>query len=91
MNRVRNFWIDSYKTNVTAFYLEMLSAFSVMIGSAILTFTVLEPRPDIFMPFYWVGIVSGFFGAYYRKSAWIMVLTVWFTTMNTIALWRLFI
>ena len=55
MNRVRDFWIDSYKTNVTAFYLEMLSAFSVMIGSAILTFTVLEPRPDIFMPFYWVG------------------------------------
>ena len=60
-------------------------------GRAILTWTLLNPRPDIFIPFYWIGSVTGFFGAYYRGSAWVMVLTAWFTTMNTIALWRLFI
>ena len=52
---------------------------------------VLDPRPDIFIPFYWIGSVTGVIGAYYRMSSWILVLTAWFTIMNTIALWRLFV
>ena len=58
LNSIKQFWIDSYKTSKTAFYFEMVSAVSVMIGSAILTYTILAPRPDIFVPFYWVGTVS---------------------------------
>ena len=85
------FWGDSYKTNVIAFWFEMISAITVMIGSFILTYTVLDPRPDIFIPFYWIGSVTGVIGAYYRMSSWILVLTAWFTIMNTIALWRLFV
>ena len=85
------FWVDSYKTNVIAFWFEMISAITVMIGSFILTYTVLDPRPDIFIPFYWIGSVTGVIGAYYRMSSWILVLTAWFTIMNTIALWRLFV
>ena len=85
------FWVDSYKTHVLAFWFEMISAISVMIGSFILTYTVLDPRPDIFIPFYWIGSVTGVMGAYYRMSSWILVLTAWFTIMNTIALWRLFV
>ena len=90
-NSIKNFWVHSYSQIVTAFYYEMLSAITVIIGSAILTYTVLAPRPDLFIPFYWVGSVTGFIGAYYRMSAWVMVLTAWFTTMNTIALRRLFL
>ena len=45
------FWVDSYKTNVIAFWFEMISAITVMIGSFILTYTVLDPSPDIFIPF----------------------------------------
>jgi len=88
---IKKFWANSFKTNPVAFYYEMVSAITVIIGSAILTYTVLAPRPDLFIPFYWIGSVTGFIGAYYRMSAWIMVLTAWFTTMNTIALWRLFL
>jgi hypothetical protein len=69
----------------------MISAVSVIIGSAILTYTVLNPRPDIFIPFYFVGSVTGLVGAYFRKSAWVMVLTAWFSIMNTIALYQLFL
>ena len=88
---IAEFFRKSYVSHPLSFNLEMVSAITVIIGSAILTWTVLEPRPDIFIPFYWIGSVTGFFGAYYRGSAWVMVLTAWFTTMNTIALWRLFI
>ena len=90
INAVKQFWIDSYKTSKIAFWFEMVSAVSVMIGSAILTYTILAPRPDIFVPFYWVGTVSGIIGAYYRMSSWTLILTAWFFVMNTIALWRLF-
>ena len=90
LKRIKQFWINSYKSDPMAFYLEMVSAVAVIIGSGILTYTVLSPRPDIFIPFYWVGSIAGFFGAYRRMSAWVMVLTSWFITMNSIALWRLF-
>ena len=88
---IRGFFKQSYDTHPTAFYLEMVSAITVIIGSGILTYTVLAPRPDIFIPFYWIGSIAGFFGAYYRSSAWVMILTAWFTTMNTIARWRMVI
>ena len=91
MNKIINFWKQSYSSHPIAFWFEMISAISVMIGSFILTYTVLEPRPDIFIPFYWIGSVTGVVGAYYRMSSWILVLTAWFTIMNTIALWRLFV
>lgn len=91
MNAVIKFWKDSYTSNPLAFWIEMISAITVIIGSAILTYTVLDPRPDIFVPFYFVGSVTGFIGAYYRQAAWVMVLTAWFSTMNIIALYQLFI
>jgi len=91
IERIKKFWIESYNTNVIAFYYEMISAITVIIGSAILTYTVLAPRPDIFIPFYWIGSITGMVGAYYRMSSWILVLTMWFTIMNTIAMWRLFL
>jgi len=91
LKKIKQFWVSSYQSNPLAFYMEMISAVFVITGSAILTYTVLEPRPDIFVPFYFVGSVTGFVGAYYRQAVWVMVLTAWFSTMNIIALWRLFV
>lgn len=78
-------------TNPTAFWIEMISAIAVMTGSFILTYTVLNPRPDIFVPFYFVGSFAGLLGAVLRKTAWVVVLTTWFTAMNIIALYQLFV
>ena len=91
MNAVIQFWRDSYTSNPTAFWIEMFSAICVMTGSAILTYTVLAPRPDIFVPFYFLGSVTSLVAAVMRKAAWIAVLTTWFSTMNIIALYQLFI
>ncbi len=89
--QTKDFWIESYKSNKRAFYLEMVSAICVIIGGGLLTWTVLEPLPKLFIPFYWIGSVTGIIGAYYRKSSWIMVLMLTFTIMHTIGLWRLFL
>ena len=91
MKKIIHFWQESYTTNPTAFWIEMVSAICVMTGSAILTYTVLAPRPDIFVPFYFVGSTTSLVAAVMRKAAWIVVLTTWFSVMNLIALYQLFI
>jgi hypothetical protein len=91
LTKVLDFWRESYTSNPTAFWIEMVSAFCVMTGSAILTYTVLTPRPDIFVPFYFVGSTTSLVAAVMRKAAWIVVLTTWFSGMNAIALYQLFI
>jgi len=60
MNKIINFWKQSYSSHPIAFWFEMVSAITVIIGSGILTYTVLDPRPDIFIPFYWIGSSTGF-------------------------------
>ncbi|MGY8865242.1 MAG: hypothetical protein ACKVJK_06380 [Methylophagaceae bacterium] len=91
MNSVLAFWRDSLKADPIAHYAEMLGAVAVIIGSSILTYTVLEPRPEIFIPFYFVGSCASFFGAYRRGLPWVLILTGWFIIMNVIALSRLYI
>ena len=91
ITRVTNFWREGYVADPFAFYMEMVSAISVIIGSSILTYTVLSPRPDIFVPFYFVGSTTGLWAAILRKTPWVTVLTTWFSIMNTIALYQLFI
>mgnify|MGYP001159746229 FL=1 len=91
MEKIKQFWITSYKTDPFAFVNEMASTILVIIGSAILTWTVLDPKPEIFIPFYWAGSIAGFIGAYRRTLPWVMVLTFWFIMLNSIALWRLFL
>jgi len=88
---IRDFYIDSLKSDPIAHYAEMIGAVAVIIGSSILTWTVLTPRPDIFVPFYFVGSCASFFGAYRRGLPWVLVLTGWFIIMNMIALSRLYI
>ena len=91
LKSVKEFWLESYRTDKKAFYLEMVSAICVITGGGILTWTVLEPLPKMFIPLYWFGSVAGVIGAYYRKSSWIMVLMLTFVIMHTIGLWRLFL
>ena len=91
MKKIIEFWQQSYTSNPTAFWVEMVSAISVIIGSAILTYTVLNPRPDIFVPFYAVGSIMGLWGAVLRQAAWVVVLTTWFTAMNLISMYQLFV
>ena len=77
---VTNFVKESYNNSKIAFFCEMAEATFLISASAILTYTVLAPATKIFIPLYFVGSILG-----------IIVLCSWFTIMNAIALWRLFI
>ena len=64
IQKIKQFWLTSYRTDPFAFINEMASTILVIIGSAILTWTVLDPKPEIFIPFYWAGSIAGFIGAF---------------------------
>ena len=91
MNGIVRYFKESYRLSPFAFYCEMLEAFLLIGASAILTFTVLDPATKVFIPMYFAGSILGIISAMRRKAAFVLVLCAWFTTMNFIALVRLFV
>ena len=90
-SKVTNFFKESYRLSPTAFYCEMVEASFLISASAVLTFTVLDPATKIFIPMYFIGSILGVISAVIRKAAFVILLCSWFTLMNGIAIWKLFL
>ena len=90
-SKVKQFVKESHRLSPTAFYCEMAEAIFLISASAILTFTVLNPATKIFIPMYFVGSILGVISAVIRKAAFVILLCSWFTLMNGIAIWKLFL
>ena len=88
---VTNFVKESYQNSKVAFFCEMAEATLLISASAILAYTVLNPATKIFIPLYLAGSILGIISAVIRRAAFVIVLCSWFTIMNVIALWRLFL
>lgn len=88
--KIVNFFKESYKRDRTAFYAEILETTLLIAASAILSFTILDPATEIFVPLYLLGSILAVFSTYRRGSSAI-VLCCWFTLMNTWAFIQLFI
>ena len=91
ITKVKNFVRESYEQSRVAFFCEMAEATLLISASAVLTYTVLNPATKIFIPLYFVGSILGIISAVIRRAAFVIVLCSWFTIMNVIALWRLFL
>tara|TARA_Y100001970_G_C13990712_1_gene728063 strand:+ start:174 stop:461 length:288 start_codon:yes stop_codon:yes gene_type:complete len=87
--KIKNFFVLSYQTSKTAFWLELLEAFFLIAASAILSFTILDPATKIFIPLYLVGSIASVISTYLRGSTAI-ILCLWFTAMNSWAFVQLF-
>ena len=83
------FFKNSYRRSPLAFYCELIEAVLLITASAMLSFTILDPNGWQFVPLYLVGSIMGMISTYIRKAAFALVLTTWFTAMNTIALVQL--
>ena len=88
---LKEFWVNSYKTDVLAFYLELVSVIVTVLGSAVLTFTSPEPIMSVVFPLYWIGSCTMCAAGIRRRLIWIACLTGWFSIMNTIGLYKVFI
>ena len=88
---LKEFWVNSYKTDSIAFWLELFSVTVTVCGSAVLTFTSPHPIMSIVFPLYWLGSSSMCYAGFRRRLVWIATLIGWFTVMNTIGLYKVFI
>ena len=87
---LKEFWVTSYKTDKTAFYLEVFSVAVTIWGSAILTFTSPGPDMRIVFPLYLMGSTTLAIASYRRRIIWTCVLASWFAIMNVIGNIRVF-
>lgn len=86
-----DFCKESYRLSPVAFYCEMAETTLLIVASAILTFTVLDPATKIFIPLYLLGSILGVVSTVIRKAAFAIVLCAWFVVMNSIAMVQLFL
>lgn len=90
MKKITTFFKNSYKSDPLAFFSEISETLVLMVASAILSLTILNPATHIFIPLYLVGSILAVFSTYRRGSSAIL-LTAWFTIMNSWAFIQLFI
>ncbi|MBR20373.1 MAG: hypothetical protein CMA64_09575 [Euryarchaeota archaeon] len=90
MEHVVNYFKESYRLSPFAFYCELGEAIVLIIGSAVLSFTILNPATHIFVPLYLVGSILGLISTYIRRSSAIVLIS-WFVAMNFWAFLQLFI
>ena len=87
---LKEFWVTSYKTDNTAFYLEVFSVAVTVWGSAMLTFTSPNPEMQFVFPLYLLGSITLAYASYRRRIIWTCFLASWFTIMNVIGNIRVF-
>ena len=90
INFVVNYFKESYRISPVAFYCELGEAIVLVIGSAVLSFTILNPMTEVFVPLYLIGSILALISTYIRRSSAILLIS-WFVAMNFWAFIQLFI
>lgn len=88
--RISDFFRTSYRNNPRAFAAEVFEGIATMAASLIMSITVLNPATEWFIPLFLIGGILGTVSCYLRKSTAI-VLTIWFTGVNSWAFVQLFL
>lgn len=82
MQKIKNFWLDSYTSDHIAFYFELVSFIFTVYASLTLAVNADDPNMLIVYPGFFVGSVTQCYAAYRRGAAWVMLLTGYFGVVN---------
>ena len=82
MNKIKDFWISSYRTDSTAFYFELISFVFTVAASLTLAINADDPNMLLVYPGFFVGSVTQVYASWRRGAAWIMLLTSYFAVVN---------
>jgi hypothetical protein len=82
VNRIKEFWMQSYHSDRTAFFYEILSFLFTVAASLTLAMTAYEPNMTIVYPGFFIGSIFGVLGYIRRGLAWPMMLTAYFCVVN---------
>jgi hypothetical protein len=82
VQKIKQFWINSFVSDKTAFYFELVSFIFTVGASLTLAVNAYDPDMSIVYPFFFVGSTTQCYAAYRRGAAWVMVLTFYFSLVN---------
>jgi uncharacterized membrane protein YccC len=82
LESIRNFWLNSYRSDKTAFYFELVSFIFTVGASLTLAITAQDPNMQIVYPGFFVGSVTQAYASYRRGAAWVFLLTTYFACVN---------
>ena len=88
---LKEFWVNSYKTDQVAFWNELVSVTFTIVGSCILTLTSPHPTMHYVFPLYLIGSGTLCYASWRRSSIWIVTLSGWITLMNVIGNFKVFL
>jgi len=82
LQKVKDFWINSYKSDKVAFSFELVSFIFTVGASMTLAFNAKDPNMLIVYPGFFVGSITQVYASWRRGAAWIMLLTGYFACVN---------
>ncbi len=88
LQTILNFWKQSYHSDKTAFYLEIVSFVFTVAASLSLAWSAASPDMRIVYPGFFIGSVAAVIAYYRRRLAWPMLLTGYFVAANILGFSR---
>jgi hypothetical protein len=82
VQKVKQFWINSYASDKTAFCFELISFIFTVGASMLLAVNADNPNMLLVYPGFFVGSVTQLYASWRRGAAWIMLLTFYFACIN---------
>lgn len=82
MQKIRDFWSNSYRSDRTAFAFELVSFIFTVGASMTLAISARDPNMLIVYPGFFVGSITQCYASYRRGAAWVMLLTFYFACVN---------
>ena len=82
MQSIKNFWLNSYHSDKTAFYFELVSFVFTVGASLTLAITARDPNMLVVYPGFFVGSVTQAYASFRRGAAWVFLLTTYFACVN---------
>jgi len=82
LENIKKFWINSYTSDRTAFYLELISFITTVGSSALLAATADSPNMLLVYPGFFVGCITGAIAYLRRSLPFPFLLTSWFACVN---------
>lgn len=81
-------WSASFRSDPSAFYLEIISFVFTVGGSLLLAITAIAPDMTMIYPLLLVGAAAGCWGYYRRALPWPLMLTAYFVIINVFGFGR---
>jgi len=82
LQKIKDFWINSYRFDKTAFSIELVSFIFTVGASLTLAITARDPNMLYVYPGFFIGSTTQAYAAYRRGAAWVMLLTMYFSCVN---------